>query len=448
MAKLWFRYGAMGASKTANALMVAYNYEEKDLKPLVLKPACENRDGEKVIKSRAFKDARPCEFVEDFIFGSDDMLEEEQQKQLEATFEKVSDYDAIIVDECQFMTPYQVKVLRKIVDELEIPVMCYGLLTDFKNDFFPGSEALMNLSDNREEIKTICWCGDGAKCNARLNEKGEVVRKGNQIELGGTETASELPKYTSLCRKHYEEGDIGPKMKARFRKYYEEKGQGNALLEENQEKKEVHSEKQPFYLSLYKKDANWNNHFQIVAFFHSISQIDEFCDTIGTRFVPVIEREKMKSDLRFKLRFGNEGSIVRVFPCDSNDLMYLPKKYDHTIVSKLGADKINLFKSDVTKNEIKEHFDNIVATMDRYDDYTIGPDTIIEAEGINCNLWVRLYNDRGNYYILYGYIGEDGYPDILNERGESVFDYQEEMCLSNEEVEEIKGVTTNDMERE
>ena len=156
MAKLWFRYGAMGASKTANALMVAYNYEEKDLKPLVLKPACENRDGEKVIKSRAFKDARPCEFVEDFIFGSDDMLEEEQQKQLEATFEKVSDYDAIIVDECQFMTPYQVKVLRKIVDELEIPVMCYGLLTDFKNDFFPGSEALMNLSDNREEIKTIC----------------------------------------------------------------------------------------------------------------------------------------------------------------------------------------------------------------------------------------------------------------------------------------------------
>ena len=86
--------------------------------------------------------------------------------------------------------------------------------------------------------------------------------------------------------------------------------------------------------------------------------------------------------------------------------------------------------------------------MDKYDDYTIGPDTIIEAEGINCNLWVRLYNDCGNYYILYGCIGEDGYPDILNERGESVFDYQEEMCLSNEEVDEIKGVTTSDMERE
>lgn len=436
MAKLWFRYGAMGASKTANALMVAYNYEEKDLKPLVLKPACENRDGEKVIKSRAFKEARPCEFVEDFVFGSDDMKEEEQKKQLEETFLKVSNYDAIIVDECQFMTPYQVKVLRKIVDELEIPVMCYGLLTDFKQDFFPGSEALMNLADNREEIKTICWCGDGAKCNARLNEKGEVVRKGNQVELGGTETASELPKYTSLCRKHYDEGDIGPKMKARFRKYYEEKGK----VESN--------EKQPFYLSLYTKDANWNNQFQIVAFFHSVSQIDEFCDTIGARFVSVLEREKMKSDLRFKLKFNKGESLVKVFSCNSNDLLYLPKKYDHTIVSKLGADKINLFKSDVTKDEIKEHFDTIVAAMDRYDEYTIGPDTLIEAEGINCNLWVRLYNDRGNYYILYGTMEHDGYPDILNERGESVFEYQEEMDMTIENVDEIRGVTTKYIERD
>lgn len=210
MAKLYFRYGAMGASKTANALMVAYNYEEKDLKPLVLKPAIENRDGERKIKSRIGLE-RDCELVEEVIQNAPFLSEEENWK---ITKDYLKNYDCIIVDECQFMTPEEVRVLWRTVNELHIPVICYGLATDFQQNLFPASAELMKLADKVEEIKTICWCGDGAKCNARLNGKGEVVRTGAQIQMGGTETG--LPSYTSLCTKHYIEGNIGPKMRAKF----------------------------------------------------------------------------------------------------------------------------------------------------------------------------------------------------------------------------------------
>jgi len=121
------------------------------------------------------------------------------------------------VDECQFVDPSHIKQLWRIVNELEIPVICYGLSTDFQQNLFPASAELMKLADKVEEIKTICWCGDGAKCNARLNEKGDVVRNGAQVQMGGTETG--LPSYASLCTKHYINGDIGPKMRAKFQEY-------------------------------------------------------------------------------------------------------------------------------------------------------------------------------------------------------------------------------------
>lgn len=200
MAKLYFRYGAMGCSKTANALMVAFNYEEKGLKPLVLKPKLENRDGEKIIKSRIGLQ-RTCDFVEDFIYPYD----------YEATKHLLKDYDCIIVDEVQFCKPEEIRMLWTIMNELKIPAICYGLSTDFQNNLFPASKELMILADVKEELKTVCWCGDGAKCNARLNNRGEVVRTGEQIQMGGNES------YTSLCLKHYTLGDIGPKMRAKFK---------------------------------------------------------------------------------------------------------------------------------------------------------------------------------------------------------------------------------------
>jgi thymidine kinase len=206
MAKLYFRYGAMGASKTANALMVAYNYEEKGLTPLVMKPAIENRDGAKSIKSRIGL-YRECDLVEDVIAN-----------EWPATRKYFAQhtYDAVIVDECQFMSEEQVEQLWRIVNELKIPVICYGLKTDFQNQLFPAAVALLKYADVIEEMKTICWCGDGAKCNARLDADGNVVRTGSQIQMGGAE--DDLPTYLSLCTKHYLDGDIGPKMREKFSK--------------------------------------------------------------------------------------------------------------------------------------------------------------------------------------------------------------------------------------
>ena len=144
MAKLVFNYGAMGSSKTANALMVRYNYMERGKKVLLLKPKIENRDGEKIIRSRIGLEAE-CEYVEDVIE--------------EPEYNGLSEYDAIIVDEAQFLTGKQVDRLSDIVDNFDIPVLCFGLRADFRGNFFSGSQRLMEIADSIEEIKTICWCG-------------------------------------------------------------------------------------------------------------------------------------------------------------------------------------------------------------------------------------------------------------------------------------------------
>ncbi|MBP3284889.1 MAG: thymidine kinase [Clostridia bacterium] len=186
MAKLYFRYGAMGSSKTANALMVKYNYEERGQKVLLAKPSIDTRDGEHVIKSR-------CGLSSECIF-----FEEIDENTLK-------DYSCVIVDEAQFLTKKEVDFIIHMVDDLNIPVVCYGLRADFKGELFEGSAALLASADTIEEVKTICWCGKKATYNARFDENGKVVKSGAQVVLGAND------KYIGLCRKHWSEGNLGTK---------------------------------------------------------------------------------------------------------------------------------------------------------------------------------------------------------------------------------------------
>ena len=183
MAKLYFRYGAMGSSKTANAIMVQYNYVERGQTVLMLKPKLDNRDGERTVLSRCGLHTE-CKFMEEL-------------PEIDA-----SAYDCVIVDEAQFLTKQQVEMLVHIVDDLGVPVIAYGLRTDFQGNLFEGSQWLMAWADTIEEVKTICWCGKKATCNARVFN-GRVVKEGDQILLGGNS------QYVSLCRHHWTTGELG-----------------------------------------------------------------------------------------------------------------------------------------------------------------------------------------------------------------------------------------------
>ena len=184
MSKLYFRYGAMGSSKTANALMVWYNYSERGQKALLVKPKLDNRDGERIIASRAGL-SEPCVFME------------------ELPSLDLSGVACVIVDEAQFLSKLQVQQLVDIVDQKNIPVICYGLRADFQGNLFEGSHWLLAWADTIEEIKTVCWCGRKATYNARICD-GKVVKTGTQIFLGGNES------YIALCRKHWAEGKTAP----------------------------------------------------------------------------------------------------------------------------------------------------------------------------------------------------------------------------------------------
>lgn len=183
MAKLYFRYGAMGSSKTANAVMVQYNYRERGREVLMLKPKLENRDGATLVRSRCGLEAQ-CRFVEDLDGINLDGIA------------------CVIVDEAHFLTREQVLRLVDIVDERDIPVICYGLRTDFRGELFEGSRELLCWADTIEEIKTVCWCGRKATFNARVMD-GKIVREGEQILLGGNS------QYISLCRRHWKDGNLG-----------------------------------------------------------------------------------------------------------------------------------------------------------------------------------------------------------------------------------------------
>ncbi len=179
MAKLYFKYGAMGSSKTANALITKFNYEERGMKVWLIKPSIDDRDGANAVKSRIGL------YAEAYVVTPDKDLIEEYQKH--------KDIDVIIADECQFLTPEQIDDLRKIVDLYDIPVLCFGLRTDFLTHLFPGSRRLFEVADSISEIKTICTCGKKAIINARIDENGKIVTEGDQILIGGNDS------YVAMC---------------------------------------------------------------------------------------------------------------------------------------------------------------------------------------------------------------------------------------------------------
>lgn len=196
MAKLYFRYGAMGSSKSANILMVRYNYEERGQYAVLLKPRVDNRDGEGEIQSRIGLSA-PAEYVDEFLEAISDTWSMDSPEYLYHE-KKV---DAVLVDEAQFLSAEEIDLLSDIVDFYNIPVLCYGLRTDFLNHLFPGSRRLMEIADVIEEVPTVCWCGKRAQCNTRY-ANGKIVREGAQVMLGSNES------YVALCRKHYKEGKL------------------------------------------------------------------------------------------------------------------------------------------------------------------------------------------------------------------------------------------------
>ena len=171
MAKLYFKYGAMGSSKTAQALITKFNYEERGMKVWLLKPSTDQRDGIHMLHSRIGLEA-PAE-----VIGPEDDIYE--------LYTRRDHPDVVITDECQFFTPQQIDQLRRLVDEQDLPVLCFGLRTDFLTHLFPGSLRLFELADSITEIKTICACGSKATVNARIDGNGHVVTKGEQVFLGG-----------------------------------------------------------------------------------------------------------------------------------------------------------------------------------------------------------------------------------------------------------------------
>ena len=187
MAKLYFKYGAMGSSKTAQALITKYNYEENGLNVWLIKPSADTRDGADMIRSRIGLEAR-CEVIT-------------PDTDIYARFlgSQVRRCHVIIVDECQFMTEQQIDQLRAIVNEHNIPVMCFGLRTDFQTKLFPGSLRLMEVADTVQEIKTICDCGAKAIVNARISD-GYIVTEGAQVVLGGNDS------YIAMCHRCYVNG--------------------------------------------------------------------------------------------------------------------------------------------------------------------------------------------------------------------------------------------------
>ena len=188
MAKLYFKYGAMGSSKTAQALITKYNYEENGLQVWLIKPSADTRDGATVLRSRVGLEARVEVMAPDTDIRARFLAEQQGRCAV------------VIVDECQFLTPEQIDQLRAIVDEFRVPVMCFGLRTDFQTRLFPGSRRLMEVADTIQEIKTICDCGAKATVNARIDGSGYIVTQGAQVELGGND------RYIALCHRCYVNG--------------------------------------------------------------------------------------------------------------------------------------------------------------------------------------------------------------------------------------------------
>lgn len=192
MAQLYYRYSTMNAGKSIELIKVAYNYEERGKRVLVLAPSVDDRFGVGVIASRIGLQRDAVAVFDDTNIL--DLFLKENRK---------SPIDCVLVDECQFLKKHHVQELVEIVDSCEVPVLAYGLKNDFKNELFEGSYYMLIYADKIEEIKTICWCGRKATMVARIVD-GKFVKTGEQIVVGGNDM------YISLCRKHYNDGRLGP----------------------------------------------------------------------------------------------------------------------------------------------------------------------------------------------------------------------------------------------
>lgn len=186
MAQVYFYYSAMNAGKSTVLLQSSHNYQERGMNTLLLTPAIDQRDGIGNIASRIglAQKARAFESTEDLF-----ALAKETH-----THEKIA---CVLIDEAQFLARTQVEQLCRVADEIGIPVLCYGLRTDFKGNLFPGSAALLGWADNLVEIKTICHCGRKATMNLRTDKDGNPIKEGEQVEIGGNE------RYIAMCRKHF-----------------------------------------------------------------------------------------------------------------------------------------------------------------------------------------------------------------------------------------------------
>ena len=199
MAKLYFYYSAMNAGKTTTLLQSAHNYAERGMRTYVLTPAFDHRAGRGVVASRIGLSAQAQ------AFGRDDDLERCVERDIAAH----GALHCVLVDESQFLTKSQVWQLTEIVDRLRIPVLCYGLRTDFRGELFEGSKYLLAWADEIEEIKTICHSGKKATMTVRVDEHGRAVQDGPQVEIGGNE------RYVSVSRAQFKkvmrgEGTIEP----------------------------------------------------------------------------------------------------------------------------------------------------------------------------------------------------------------------------------------------
>ncbi len=181
MAKLYFKYGVMGSSKSAQALITRFNYLEQGMTVWLIKPSTDTRDGAELIRSRIGLSCKAQIITPEQDIGQ--------------AYRAAGAYDVVIADEAQFFTPEQIDQLRALVDTDNIPVLCFGLRTDFRTCFFPGSRRLMELADSITEIKTVCACGSKATVNARIDADGRIVTEGSQILLGGND------RYVAMCHR-------------------------------------------------------------------------------------------------------------------------------------------------------------------------------------------------------------------------------------------------------
>lgn len=182
MAKLYFKYGAMGSSKTAQALITKFNYEERGMRVWLIKPSVDTRDGARTVRSRIGLSAEA-----EVVTPADDLLSMFRASHTDA--------DVVIADEAQFFTAAQVDSMREIADEFDRPVLCFGLRTDFLTHLFPGSTRLFEIADSISEIKTVCACGSKATVNARIGDHGRIITEGDQVMIGGNDS------YIAMCYK-------------------------------------------------------------------------------------------------------------------------------------------------------------------------------------------------------------------------------------------------------